>query len=65
MCALYAQCVWDGWNTFCTAFAASDVSTRDYFHPSVSGQKKLATVSWNAGPFAATPSPYLGADCVP
>jgi lysophospholipase L1-like esterase len=65
VCARYVECVWDGWSTFCTSFAASDVSTRDYFHPSVSGQKKLATVSWNAGPFAATPSPYLGADCLP
>lgn len=65
VCALYAECVWDGWTVFCTPFTASDVTTRDYFHPSVSGQTKLADVSWRAGPFVAAPTPYLGADCVP
>lgn len=65
VCALYTQCAWDGWNSFCTSFTTADVTTRDYFHPSVAGQKKLADVSWRAGPFIAAPSPYLGADCVP
>jgi uncharacterized protein involved in type VI secretion and phage assembly len=31
---------------------ASDVSTRDYFHPSLEGQRVLAEVTWNAGPLA-------------
>jgi hypothetical protein len=31
-----------------TAFVRSDVSTIDYFHPSVSGQAKLAAVTWGA-----------------
>ena len=26
-----------------------DISTRDYFHPSLAGQTKLASVSWAAG----------------
>lgn len=64
-CRTYAKCVWDGWAVFCTQFAAGDVSTRDYFHPSVSGQAKLADVSWRAGPFVAEPTAYLGSDCAP
>lgn len=65
VCALYAECAWDGWAAFCTGFATADVTTRDYFHPSVAGEKKLADTSWRAGPFVAEPSPYLGPDCVP
>jgi lysophospholipase L1-like esterase len=49
VCAVYAQCRVDGNAVFNLAFAASDVSTRDYFHPSLAGQKKLAAVSWSAG----------------
>jgi GDSL-like Lipase/Acylhydrolase family len=64
VCAEFAgKCVFDGWAIFCTAFASSDITSRDYFHPSTSGQKKYADVSWRAGPFVATPTPYLGADC--
>jgi hypothetical protein len=49
VCALYQQCRFDGNAVFNTAFAASDISTRDYFHPSIAGQTKLAAVSWSAG----------------
>jgi lysophospholipase L1-like esterase len=49
ICALYAQCRFDNNAVFNTAFAASDITTRDYFHPSVSGQAKLASVTWSAG----------------
>lgn len=34
---------------FGTPFEASDVSTRDYFHPSAAGQAKLADVSFAHG----------------
>lgn len=53
VCALYPRCRFDGNAVFNTAFAASDISTRDYFHPSIAGQAKLAAVSWQAGPFVA------------
>jgi hypothetical protein len=33
---------------FNTPFVRSDVSTRDYFHPSVAGQSKLAAITWAA-----------------
>jgi len=49
ICATYTQCRFDGNAVFNTAFTATDISTRDYFHPSLSGQKKLAAVSWSAG----------------
>jgi lysophospholipase L1-like esterase len=40
------RCRWDGGTTFGYQFAKSDVSTVDYFHPSVSGQATLARISW-------------------
>jgi lysophospholipase L1-like esterase len=52
VCALYVTCRFDGNATFNTPFARSDVTTRDYFHPSLAGQAKLAAVSWAAGPYA-------------
>src|SRR3954447_15565284 len=48
VCAQFIHCRWDGGTVFGTRFAASDVSTRDYFHPSVSGQTKLAAITWAA-----------------
>jgi lysophospholipase L1-like esterase len=47
VCAVYARCRFDGNAVFNTAFVRSDVTTRDYFHPSVNGQAKLAGVTWS------------------
>jgi lysophospholipase L1-like esterase len=52
VCALYPKCRFDGNVAFYTAFVASDVSSRDYFHPSLAGQAKLALVAWGAEDFA-------------
>jgi lysophospholipase L1-like esterase len=49
VCAAYIHCRFDGNAAFTTDFVRSDVSTRDYFHPSVAGQAKLAAVTWAAG----------------
>jgi len=49
VCALYVQCRFDGNAVFNTTFTAADITSRDYFHPSISGQAKLAAVSWAAG----------------
>jgi lysophospholipase L1-like esterase len=49
------RCRWDGGTTFNYPFATSDVSTVDYFHPSVSGQATLARISW-AQSFWAKPT---------
>ena len=48
VCAQYVHCRFDGGVVFDTAFVRSDVTTRDYFHPSTSGQAKLAAVTWGA-----------------
>jgi lysophospholipase L1-like esterase len=49
VCATFGNCRFDGDAVFNTKFVTSDVSTRDYFHPSAAGQAKLAAVSWAAG----------------
>ncbi|MDP9245494.1 MAG: GDSL-type esterase/lipase family protein [Chloroflexota bacterium] len=46
VCSQFANCLFDGLAVYNTVFVASDVSTRDYFHPSPSGQKKLACATW-------------------
>lgn len=48
VCAQFVNCKWDNLATFNYQFAASDVSTIDYFHPSVSGQTHLAATTWSA-----------------
>jgi len=49
VCATYVHCRFDGNAAFNADFVRSDVSTRDYFHPSVAGQAKAAAVTWAAG----------------
>ena len=50
-------CLWDAGAAFNTVFAPSDVSG-DYFHPSVAGQARLASVSWDNGyRWVAAPPP--------
>jgi lysophospholipase L1-like esterase len=49
VCAVYVHCRFDGNIVFNTPFVRSDVSSRDYFHPSVAGQTKLAGITWSAG----------------
>lgn len=46
VCKLYTQCRYDGGAVFNTQFTTADVSTRDYFHPSLAGQRKLANITW-------------------
>jgi PKD repeat protein len=48
VCGAYARCRFDSNAAFNTTFTTSDVSG-DYFHPSIAGQAKLASVSWAAG----------------
>lgn len=52
VCALYAMCRFDRNTVFNHPFQPRHVSTRDYFHPSLEGQRVLAQVTWNAGPLA-------------
>jgi lysophospholipase L1-like esterase len=45
-CAAYAWCRFDQDAVFDYQFGRSDVSKLDYFHPSLSGQANLATITW-------------------
>jgi lysophospholipase L1-like esterase len=47
-CRAYDRCRWDNWAVYNYRFSAGQVSTLDYFHPSLSGQASLARVSWAA-----------------
>ena len=49
VCAQYVNCKFDQNAVFNSAFAASDVSTTDYFHPSYAGQTGLAILTYAAG----------------
>lgn len=49
VCAEFSQCRWDGYAVYNTSFATSNISTVDYFHPSISGEEVLASVTWTAG----------------
>ncbi len=47
LCAIAANnCRYDGGAVAGTVFVAADISTRDYFHPSLAGQAKFAEVTW-------------------
>lgn len=43
----------DGGAVFREKLVVTDVSDFDFFHPSLSGQARLANVTWAAGPFAS------------
>jgi lysophospholipase L1-like esterase len=45
-CGRVARCRYDGNAVFDFAFTRSDVSKLDYFHPSLTGQAHLASVTW-------------------
>jgi GDSL-like Lipase/Acylhydrolase family len=47
-CAMYSRCRWDNNAVYNHPFSASQVSTLDFFHPSLSGQAALAKVTWAA-----------------
>jgi hypothetical protein len=48
VCAMYPRCRWDNGAVYNVQFSASQVSTLDFFHPSLSGQASLARVTWAA-----------------
>lgn len=48
VCALYIHCRFDERALFDDPFTPEDVSRRDYFHPSLQGQQRLAQVTWAA-----------------
>jgi lysophospholipase L1-like esterase len=46
-CAKYSKCRFDGNAAFGYQFTPGDVSTLDYFHPSLTGQARLAALTWS------------------
>ena len=48
-CVVLLHCRFDDNAIFNTEFMASDVSSLDYFHPSIAGQAKIAAISYEAG----------------
>ncbi len=47
-CAAFTQCHFDNGAAYNVVFTTADVTTRDYFHPTVSGQAKAAAATWSA-----------------
>jgi len=47
ICAATANCQYDNGALFAASFVASEVSTNDYFHPSITGQASLAALAWS------------------
>lgn len=54
VCGQFTNCRWDNLATFDYAFKTSDISTVDYFHPSISGQNTLAGITWGASYWPST-----------
>jgi lysophospholipase L1-like esterase len=46
VCAATPNCQYDNGALFAASFVASEVSTNDYFHPSITGQASLALLAW-------------------
>jgi lysophospholipase L1-like esterase len=46
VCLQFAACRFDGFEAFNFGFTPAQVSTIDYFHPSLAGQEALAANSW-------------------
>jgi hypothetical protein len=47
VCSSDPECQFDGEAIFNAAFTESEVSTVDYFHPSLTGQASLAALAWS------------------
>ncbi|WP_206535611.1 GDSL-type esterase/lipase family protein [Microbacterium sp. 4R-513] len=45
-CAATVKCRFDNYAVANYAFTKADISTRDYFHPSLTGQATLAAITW-------------------
>jgi len=58
VCAAHANCRYDGGVMFNWQPTAADIITRDYLHPSATGQARIAALTWAAGfDFVAAPPP--------
>jgi lysophospholipase L1-like esterase len=62
ICAQAQHCVYDDGQIAAQKFNIQDLSTLDYFHPSVEGQKLLADAAWQALQAHDVPCPSGGTD---
>jgi lysophospholipase L1-like esterase len=46
VCATYEKCQYDRGTAYEYSFEAGEVSTNDYFHPSLRGQASIANIEW-------------------
>lgn len=53
VCSSFVGCTTDGGALAGYSFAASDISTLDYFHPSVKGQARIAALTWPGSPYGS------------
>ncbi len=66
VCDMYIHCRYDDSAVFADEFQSDDVSTRDYFHPSLQGQRRLARVTWGATfDFSDRTAPLTNASTTP
>jgi hypothetical protein len=49
VCAEFSQCRFDNDAVYDTTLSSTYLSDVDFFHPSIAGQGKLASVAWSAG----------------
>jgi lysophospholipase L1-like esterase len=54
VCARHPNCRYDGGVTYRLRWRRRDISTVDYFHPSLSGQRNIAAALWATGAFPPT-----------
>ncbi len=54
VCSRYAHCRFDGDAVYRQRFSAAEVSSGDYFHPSLMGQSALSAITWAAGFWPST-----------
>ncbi|MEU8382946.1 SGNH/GDSL hydrolase family protein [Streptosporangium sp. NPDC048865] len=59
VCAEYSTCRYDGGAVFAYPFTLGQLSTWDYFHPSTSGQRALAEVTYPVSQPGSPPVPAL------
>ena len=52
VCDAATNCAYDGGSVFAEAYGAEDISNLDFFHPSLTGQARLASDTWEHGAHA-------------
>ena len=54
VCARHRNCRYDGGAAYSMRWHRRDISTVDYFHPTLTGQRNIAAALWATGAFLPT-----------